>query len=234
MDIHLLMKYILILFFTIIFGNCASGFDARKKIISTNQVAIYTVPRKHISQFNLVSSDFKHPTPISKAKLTDIFGNLTYKESTQFGDYEDYLFNLNDLEEMNESLSVVLENLKPEHSILGIVQFQDYKSVISDSKRSTFLLWIDDSGLNLAFNEIKTTLPREISRNFFEWTAIQQFQLIKTQYSSQSIKDSDFFEFKKVKGFPRRNWLVFQLADLEKYKLRPRDLNINYKPSTDQ
>jgi hypothetical protein len=219
--------YLLIL---LLFSHCASFYQTKHLVYSTRNSAFYRVPKDEVKNKELIKEKFTHPYTFQPEKLVDILGNLRFKKYTRIGSLQDFVFHLNELTTLSVDLAQVFENLKSEDCIQGISMFDHTQSVISNNKRTSFLMWIDSKGLNLVLGEIQSDVPRDTARNFFEWTQVQQVPLSITPDENEIEQDKDQpFTFNKVNGYTNKKWLIFPLNNLSQYQLKDRKINSGKK-----
>jgi hypothetical protein len=121
-----------------------------------------------------------------------------------------------------DDIAQSLENFD-EKKILVVVSIHDHlQSVISNFKRTSLLLWIDNEGMNVVFGDIQDDVSKDKGLNFYDWTQIEPISLEFKPDENQIITDNEIFSYKKVKGYMHRKWLIFSLDDLNKYKLKER------------
>lgn len=205
--------------------DCGSFYQTKHLVYSTRTSAFYRVPKDEIKGKEFIQGKFTHPNPIQPDKLADILGNLRFKKHTQIGSLNDFVFHLNELSTVTVDLSQVLENIKPDDCIMGISMFDHIDSVISNNKRTTFLLWVDAKGLNLVLGEIQSDVARDKSKNFLEWTQVPQISLnILPDENEIESEKGQLFSFSKVNGYTNKKWLIFPLTDLSIYQLRDRKI----------
>ncbi|HMV41324.1 MAG TPA: hypothetical protein PK079_02360 [Leptospiraceae bacterium] len=220
---YLISKILLISIFLII--DCGSFYQTKHLVYSTRSSAFYRIPKDEIKGKEFIQGKFIHPFPIQPEKLTDILGNLRFKKHTQIGSLNDYVFHLNELSTLTADLSQVLENLKPEDCVMGISMFDHIESVISNNKRTTFLLWVDAKGLNLVLGEIQSDVARDTAKNFLEWTQVPQISLnIVPDANEIDSEKGQLYTFNKVNGYTNKKWLIFPLTDLNIYQLKDRKI----------
>jgi hypothetical protein len=208
-----------ILFFSI---SCASGFKTKRLVYSTQKLAIYELDRDELPNKKYIEGKIKHPYKISPKKLGDILGNIRFIKTTRINKYTDYIFHMDELNNNMDDIAQSLENFD-EKKILVVVSIHDHlQSVISNFKRTSLLLWIDNEGLNIVFGDIQDDVSKDKGLNFYDWTQIGPISLEFKPDENQIITDSEFFTYKKVKGYMHRKWLLFSLEDLNKYKLKER------------
>jgi hypothetical protein len=161
--------------------------------------------------------------------ISAIFPEIEKKKSDADANVENY-FNW-----ISESLTASETNFKlqsfnfDEKKVVVVVSIYDHlQSVISNFKRTSFLMWIDNEGLNIVFGDIQDDVSKDKGLNFYDWTQIDSISLEFKPDENQIITDNDLFTYKKVKGYYHRKWLIFPLKDLDKYKLKER-VDINKK-----
>ncbi len=214
----------------LLLSHCASFYQTKHLVYSTRNSAFYRVPKDEIKNKEFIQEKFTHPYTFQAEKLADILGNLRFRKYTRIGSLQDFVFHLNELSTLTVDLKQVFENLKSEDCIMGISMFDQTQSVISNNKRTTFLMWIDSKGLNLVLGEIQSDVPRDTARNFFEWTQVSQVSLaiIPDENEIEQEKDQPFV-FNKVNGYANKKWLIFPLKDLNQYQLKDRKFNSGKK-----
>ncbi|MDX1961067.1 MAG: hypothetical protein SFU98_21030 [Leptospiraceae bacterium] len=210
--------YLLYLAFGIII-SCAGEFRSKRLIFSTANSAFYKLERDETPDKELLKNTFGHPYKISAEKLIGILGEIKFTKSTRINQIRDYVFHAKELDSLCPDLVQVFENIDRKHLAVVISQYDHTQSVISNKKRTSFYIWIDDAGMNLVFGDIQNEVSREDSINFYDWTRIQPIQLT-IKADQNEIQESSSYSFKKVKGFFNRKWLIFSLADLSKYSPR--------------
>ncbi len=221
------MKLILILFI-FSFLEC-SFYQTRKGAYATKSSAFYKIERAEFErdERKILAASFKHPIKLEQSKIGDILGNIKFKKSTRIIELRDYVFHLNELETLSRDLKQVLENTKSDEVVQVISMYDHTQSVISGYKRTTFLIWVDELGLNIVFGQMQKEVSRDDSKNFFDWTQVPQIYLkISASLDENEIeedKDSNI-SFAKIDGFNNRKWLIFSLRDLDKYKLKDRKI----------
>lgn len=208
-----------------IFFSCASGFRTKKLLHATTNSAFYELARKELSYNQFLEGKLRHPYKITSEKLKDILGNLEFVKNTRINQYSDYVFHATELDKFTIDLALTLEKLKDTHVGVVIIQHDTERSVISYPKRTSFLIFINEEGLNIVFGDIQQMVSREISYNFFDWTQISPIGLKENPDENEIILVEELFQFKKVKGYYNRKWLVFSLNDLDKYKFQPREID---------
>lgn len=209
--------------------HCYSFYQTKKGVYSTKSSAFYKIERDEFErdERKIFSSSFKHPFKIEQSKLQDILGNLKFKKSTRINEFRDYIFHLNELETVTRDLKQVFENVKSNEVIQVISMYDHTQSVISGYKRTSFLIWVDDLGLNIVFGQIQKEVSRDDSKNFFDWTQIPQIYLrISASLDENEIEEEKdgSFNFAKIEGYYNRKWLIFSLQDIDKYKLKDRKI----------
>lgn len=215
------LKFTLLILLSLIYSSCFL-FPKREVLYSTKTSVYYKVPKSEITGSKLyIKEKFEHPYVIEPKTIEDILGNLRYKKTTRINEFKDYIFEIEELSRLAIELKEVFENIKPDEAILAISLYNHTKSVISNYKRTDFLMWVDSKGLNVVFGEIQTDLSRNVSSNFFEWSQIPEIHITITPDENEIIPDT-FYTFNKVKGFANKKWLLFPLDDLSKYKLQDR------------
>ncbi len=219
------MKCIFFISFFVLLYSCASGFRTKKLLHATTTSAFYELQRKEVSNNQFLEGKLRHPYKISPEKLKDILGNIEFIKNTRINYYSDYIFHPTELDKFTIDLSLTLEKLKDTHIGVVITQHDTDRSVISYPKRTSFLIFVNEEGLNIVFGDIQQMVSREISYNFFDWTQVSPIGLKENLDENEIILQEDLFEFKKVKGYYNRKWLVFSLEDLDKYKFQPRELD---------
>jgi len=219
------MKFInLFIIFILSLVSCASGFRTKKLIYATSRSAFYTLARKQIPAREQLEGNLKHPYKISPEKLKDILGNLQFIKSTRINTFQDYIYDEAELDKFCIDLARTLENLNDQNIGVVISEYDSVKSVISNPKRTSFLIFINEEGLNLVFGDIQHDVSRESSYNFFDWTQIEPIGLVEFPDENEIILRKNLFTFKTQKGFENRKWLVFSLDDLDKYKFESRNV----------
>ncbi len=202
--------------------SCASGFKTKRLVYSTQKLAIYELDRDELPNKKYIEGKIKHPYKISPKKLGDILGNIRFIKTTRINKYTDYIFHMDELNDNMDDIAQSLENFD-EKKILVVVSIHDHlQSVISNFKRTSMLLWIDNEGLNLVFGDIQDDVSKDKGLNFYDWTQIGSISLEFKPDENQIITDNELFTYKKVKGYMHRKWLLFSLEDLNKYKLKER------------
>ena len=214
-----LLIFLYSLFFTI---TCASGFKTKRLVYSTQKLAIYELDRDELPKNNYIEGKLKHPYKLSAKKLSDILGNIRFIKTTRINKFQDFVFHSEELNINMDDISQSLENFD-EKKIIVVVSIHDHlQSVISNFKRTSFLLFIDKEGLNLVFGDIQDDVSKDKGLNFYDWTQIEPISLEYKPDENQILNDGDLFTYKKVKGYNHRKWLIFSLQDLDKYKLKER------------
>jgi len=214
-----LLIFLYSLFFTI---TCASGFKTKRLVYSTQKLAIYELDRDELPKNNYIEGKLKHPYKLSAKKLSDILGNIRFIKITRINKFQDFVFHSEELNINMDDISQSLENFD-EKKIIVVVSIHDHlQSVISNFKRTSFLLFIDKEGLNLVFGDIQDDVSKDKGLNFYDWTQIEPISLEYKPDENQILNDGDLFTYKKVKGYNHRKWLIFSLQDLDKYKLKER------------
>lgn len=221
------MKLILLLL-VFSFLEC-SFYQTRKGAYATKSSAFYKIERGEFErdERKILAASFKHPVKFEQSKLQDILGNIKFKKSTRIIELRDYVFHLNELETLTRDLKQVLDNTKSDEVIQVISMYDHTQSVISGYKRTSFLIWVDELGLNVLFGQIQKEVSRDDSKNFFDWTQIPQIYLrISASLDENEIEEEkeSSFSFAKIDGFNNRKWLIFSLRDLDKYKLKERKI----------
>ena len=203
--------------------NCASVYQNRKLAYRTNKSAFYTIEKKEFDDSSLFSTPFIHPYKIEANKLEDIVGNLRFRKITRIGELRDYVFHPEELTNLAKDIKQVLANLKENECIQIISMYDHTSSVISNYKRTTMLLWIDNDGLNLVFGQIQSEVSKDAGKSFFDWTQIPSINL-KQEPDENEIEEetNPYYTFKQVGGYLNKKWLQFSLSDLSKYKLKER------------
>ncbi len=201
------------------FFSCARGFRTKQLVYSTPSTAFYELERDQVPNKQLIEGKLIHPQKIEPAKITDIIGNLKFTKTTRINNFQGFIFHEKELSQLSEDISIALENLNDEKIMVVISQYDHMKSVISTYKRTSFYLWINEEGLNIVFGEIQGDVSREDSSNFYDWTQVESISLKQRPDENEITLEKDIFSFKKVKGFFNHKWLVFSMADLDKYKL---------------
>ncbi|MBK6607023.1 MAG: hypothetical protein IPG24_16495 [Leptospiraceae bacterium] len=223
-------KKIFFLSLTLLLSHCASFYQTKHLVYSTRNSAFYRMPKDEIKNKEFIQEKFTHPYSIQPEKLVDMLGNLRFKKYTRIGSLQDFVFHLNELTTLSVDLKQVLENMKSEDCVMGISMFDHTQSVISNNKRTSFLLWIDSKGLNLVLGEIQSDVPRDTAKNFFEWTQVPQVALSITPDENEIEQEKEqLFTFNKVNGYTNKKWLIFPLKDLNQYQLKDRKYNSNKK-----
>lgn len=216
------MKKLLILLILGFVLSCASGFKTKRLVYSTQKLAIYELDKDELPNNKLIESKIKHPYKISAKKLADIIGNLRFTKITRINKFNDYIFHQEEMGNNLEDIVQSLENFDEKKIIVVISIYDHFKSVISNFKRTSFLLWIDGEGLNIVFGDIQDDVSKDKGLNFYDWTQIDPISLEFKPDENQIANDPDLFTYKKVKGYPHRKWLVFSLNNLDKYKMKER------------
>lgn len=202
--------------------SCASGFKTKRLVYSTQKLAIYELDRDELPNKKYIEGKIKHPYKISPKKLADILGNIQFIKTTRINKYTDYIFHMEELNNNMDDIAQSLENFD-EKKILVVVSIHDHlQSVISNFKRTSLLLWIDNEGLNIVFGDIQDDVSKDKGLNFYDWTQIDPISLEFKPDENQIITENESFTYKKVKGYMHRKWLLFPLEDLNKYKLKER------------
>lgn len=213
-----------------VFWQCSAFYQTKQLVYSTRNSAFYKLAKDEVKNYELIKDKFIHPYNFQPEKLTDILGNLRFKKYTRIGSLQDFIFHLNELSTLSADLKQVFDNLKPNDCIMVVSMFDHTQSVISNNKRTSFLMWVDAQGLNLVLGEIQSDVARDTSANFFEWTQVPQIPLAVTADDNEIEQESDqLFVFKKVKGYANKKWLIFPLDDLSKYQLKDRKFNSGKK-----
>ncbi|MCB1144416.1 MAG: hypothetical protein H7A24_17750 [Leptospiraceae bacterium] len=221
--------YVLILALTF----CASGFKKKKLLIRDQRIAIYSLEKNQIRNNKYIEGKFIHPYTISAEKLTDIFGNLRFTKTTRINTFSDYIFHQEELGEGLEDVAQALENID-DTQVLVVLKITDHlKSVLSNFKRTTYFLWVDEFGLNIVFSEIQEDLAKEKGLNFYDWTQVDEIKLDFKPDENQIAKE-DYFTYKKVKGFNNRKWLIFSLEDLDRYRYKERAFSNSSSNNNDE
>jgi hypothetical protein len=170
---------------------------------------------------NSFRKKFTHPYSIQPEKLVDMLGNLRFKKYTRIGSLQDFVFHLNELTTLSVDLKQVLENMKSEDCVMGISMFDHTQSVISNNKRTSFLLWIDSKGLNLVFGEIQSDVPRDTAKNFFEWTQVPQVALSITPDENEIEQEKEqLFAFNKVNGYTNKKMVDLSFERLKSISIK--------------
>lgn len=217
-----MIKLLLILSSFLFTISCASGFKTKRLVYSTQKLAIYELDRDELAKNNYIEGKLKHPYKLSAKKLSDILGNIRFIKTTRINKFQDNIFHMEELNNNMDDISQSLENFD-EKKIIVVVSIHDHlQSVISNFKRTSFLLWIDKEGMNIVFGDIQDDVAKDKGLNFYDWTQIEPISLEFKPDENQIISDPDLFSYKKVKGYYHRKWLVFSLQELEKYKLKER------------
>ncbi len=216
------MKYIFLTLISIQFG-CSSFYQTKTLAYSTRTSAFYRIDKNEFANRELLDAAFKHPYKIESSKIEEIIGNLRFRKTTRIGELRDYIFHQQELSTLSKDLNQVLENIKPKEVIETISMYDHSQSVISNYKRTTFLMWIDDAGLNILFGQIQSEVTKDISRNFLDWSQTPRI-LLQTQPDENDIEEEKepSYVFKKINGFYNKKWLIFSLKDLTRYKLKER------------
>jgi hypothetical protein len=220
------MKYFI--FFVLLFSSCATGFKTKKLLTRDQGSAIYTIKKDQIPKNKYMDGKIIHPYKISTEKLSDILGNLKFSKTTKINTFNDYVFHKEQLFDSLEDLVQSMENIDDTQVLIVIKMYDHLKSVLSNFKRTTFYMWVDENGLNLVFSEIQEDVSKEKGINFYDWTQIEPINLEFLPDENRFFKD-DNFTYKKVKGFNNKKWLIFSLDDLNKYKFKERENNIILK-----
>ncbi|NBU97924.1 MAG: hypothetical protein EBS19_06910 [Spirochaetia bacterium] len=223
------MKNVILLSVILLLSSCASGFKTKRLVYSTQKLAIYELDRDELTNNKLIDSKIKHPYKISAKKLIDIIGNVRFIKTTRINKYNDYVFHLDELNNSADDISQTLENFDEKKVVVVVSIYDHLQSVVSNFKRTSFLMWIDNEGLNLVFGDIQDDVSKDKGLNFYDWTQIDPISLEFKPDENQIITDNDIFTYKKVKGYYHRKWLIFPLKDLDKYKLKER-VDSNKKP----
>ena len=217
------MKKSLILTLILLFQfSCASGFKTKRLVYSTQKLAIYELDRDEVPNKKYIEGKIKHPYRITPKKIGDILGNIKFIKTTRINKYTDYIFHTDELNNNMDDIAQSLENFD-EKKILVVVSIHDHlQSVISNFKRTSLLLWIDNEGMNVVFGDIQDDVSKDKGLNFYDWTQIEPISLEFKPDENQIITDNEIFSYKNVKGYMHRKWLIFSLDDLNKYKLKER------------
>lgn len=210
---------ILLLFFVI---SCSTGFRSKKLVYSTPQSAFYVLARNQIPGKSQLEGNLKHPYSVTPEKLKDILGNIQYIKTTRINFFQDYIYDERQLDKFCTDLAQTFENLDDKSVAVVISQYDPTRSVISNSKRTSFLTFVNEEGLNFIFGDIQQDVSREKSYNFFDWTQVEPIGLNEYPDENEIILRKDLFIFKKQKGYQNRKWLVFSLDNLAKYKFESR------------
>lgn len=217
-----MMKFILFLSVVTLLSSCASGFKTKRLVYSTQKLAIYELDREELPKNNYIEGKLKHPYKITSKKLMDILGNIRFSKITRINKFQDYIFHYEELNNNTDDIAQSLENFD-EKKVIVVVSIHDHlQSVVSNFKRTSFLLWVDKEGLNLVFGDIQDDVSKDKGLNFYDWTQIEPISLDFKPDENQILTENDLFTFKKVKGYNHRKWLIFSLQDLDKYKLKER------------
>ena len=186
------------------------GFHNRKRVYRTSDLSLYHLDVKDISRRTLVSRAFQHPQPIEPEKIKEILSSLRCKLSADYIELDENIFQESELDSLSENISLALRNLDNRKVLVVISKNDEFKSIVSNPSRNTFLLWVDDIGLNVVFGDIKKIIPRNVSHDPKEWTTVQPISLNITESDAYIIKN-DSFEYKKVDNFYHKKWIIFDL-----------------------
>lgn len=211
--------------------SCVTGFRSKKLVYSTANTAFYELSRKQIPNKEKLEGNLLHPLKIAPEKLKDILGNLQFLKTTRINSYQDYIYAEAELDKFCEDLAQTLENLDDKNVSVVISQHDPTHSVISNAKRTSFIVFVNEEGLNFVFGEIQQDVSREKSYNFFDWTQIPPIGLVEVPDDNEIILKKEVFNFKRQKGYQNRMWLVFSLKELGKYKKEQRFLEPGTNPN---
>jgi hypothetical protein len=200
-----------IFFIVSLFSNCMGGFHNRKRVYRTSDLALYHLESKDISRRTLISGVFQHPQTIEPEKIKDILASLHCKLGADYIELDETVFQESELDGLAENISLALKNIDNKRALVVISKNDEFKSIVSNPSRNTFLLWVDNQGLNLVFGDIKKIIPRSVSHDPKEWTTVQPISFTITESSAHIIKN-DSFEYKTVDNFFHKKWIIFDLG----------------------
>ncbi|MCP5495388.1 MAG: hypothetical protein H7A23_12595 [Leptospiraceae bacterium] len=212
-----------LIFLLLLFVQCFASFSNRKLVYATKDTAFYLLKKEDIANSDLLTQAFLHPYKVEAKKLKDILSGIRYIRSTSMGDYDDFLFSEEELDNISKDLINVIHNLKDDETAVVISKYDPIKSVISVHKRTSFIVWFDASGMNLVFGEIQKVISRDKVRSQYDWTIIPEINIKSSNTGYARLNENDRqFKFKLINGFPNKRWIVFDMTKLGMYKFKKR------------
>jgi hypothetical protein len=214
----------LLTFFMLNFLHCASGITSRKLLYRDFKSGFYAFDLDEIAKkdSDLIKQPLKHPIKsISEEELLAALGNLKFKKESSVGNMIYYVFAKEELDDMVQNIIISLAKIREDQLLVVVSKFNDIKSVVSRDNRTSFLVFVNEDGLNLVFGEVHQDMIGIETENYYEWSVIKEIQL-RNNYNPIRIIPSDEFSFAKVKDYDNKMWLQFSINRLPKLKYKVR------------
>lgn len=215
--IHVLLS---IISFSLSF-NCVTGFNSKKLLYRTSQIALFTLPKNNIEDKELIPEKINHPiNGITGKMIKSIFSKINFIKNSSIGGFEDTLLNKKDLDRIVPELETAFKYVGKDNLLILVVLSNESNSVMPSFTRTTMLLWIDAKmKLNVVLGEIDRYIPYEFTIKFSDWGTIKKINLYPYNDNNE-VLSSNQYTFQLIKGFPNKRWLIFDLGDVAKFNLK--------------
>jgi hypothetical protein len=222
------LRFFITLFLVTIFAfslaQCASGITSRKLLYRDFKSGYYSYDLEEIAKkdSDLIKQPLKHPIKsITKEEILAALGNLKFKKESSVGNMIYYVFAKEELDDLIQNIVISLAKIREDQVLVVVSKFNDIKSVVSRDNRTSFLVFVNEDGLNLVFGEVHQDMIGIETENYYEWSVIQEIQL-RNNFNPIRIIPSDEFTFAKVKDYENRMWLQFSMKSLPNLKYKNR------------
>lgn len=210
--------------FMFFLGNCASGIETRKLIYRDHKSAFFSFDADELSKKEMknLGNPFLHPirnTDFETWKAT--LGNLRFRKESTVGTMVYHVFSEAELDDLCVSIPVALEKLNSTQMLVVVSKYNDLKGVVSNDHRTTFAVFKNREGINLLFREIHAGLEGMDSTNYYEWSKIPEFNLIKN-YEVFRVEKEDYLKYSDNSGFKNRLWVIVDPDRMDEIQFLPR------------
>ena len=210
---------VLFLLFSLV--QCKKGFQTRKLVYRDKVFAFFTLKKEEFEYKKYIPDNLNHPFHrLSENAVQTAFGKIHYRKTSSIGEFHDALFHKKDLERLAEILVQVVERAKKDEIVIAILLSNESDSVLPSYTRTTMLFWIDKQmKMNVVFGDLDRFVPYDTVNHFSDWGQMTPIRIAHI-IDSNEIMPSKYYSYGKVRGFNNKRWLVFDLNDQEKFKLK--------------
>lgn len=195
------------------------GFARKERIYRSEHISLYKLNRDDIPGNRWISQSFNHPVKgLSRATVQKMLASLKHKSQSDFNIVIERIFPDGHLENIMEDLMIGLGQLQKEESLVVITKYDEVQSVLSNPNLTSFIIWRDNSYLNMVFGQIKSDIDREDEHDPREWTRIPSINLNIKRQEIDKLVPLDFFQFKKNGAFYNRHWIQIDLSKIQSYQ----------------
>ena len=147
----------------------------------------------------------------TKENFANVLSNIQFKRERLWGDSVGYLFSKQEVHALADSIVEGLKKIQPTDRLVLVNRFDPDTSILSKTHMNSFLLWMDEAGLNLVFGVIHEEIPGDDFHDNTDWDAILPISM-RSSFRDLEILNADFLTHKVIDGIKHRTWIIIPAA----------------------